>query len=80
MYLHVRNSKQSALVAPAQVRETSWLGGRILLTNSELYPRYRAQQPHSLFPTMLPGIMDCRIMGKVVFQIVQSGGIRRILV
>lgn len=44
----IQNSQLS--LTPAQVRETSWLGGRILLTNSELYPRYRAQQPHSLFP------------------------------
>ena len=29
----------------AQAREVSWLGGKILLINSELYPRYRAMQP-----------------------------------
>lgn len=28
-----------------QKNETSWLGGQILLANSELYPRYRAMQP-----------------------------------
>ncbi|HDL5966520.1 TPA: conjugal transfer protein TraG N-terminal domain-containing protein, partial [Mannheimia haemolytica] len=44
----IQNSQLS--LSPAQVRETSWLGGRILIANSELYPRYRAQQPHSLFP------------------------------
>lgn len=37
-------------LTPAQVRETSWLGGRLLVENSELYPRYRAKQPHKLFP------------------------------
>lgn len=51
-YVPARQKIQSSQLSltPAQVRETSWLGGRILLTNSELYPRYRAQQPHSLFP------------------------------
>ncbi|MFQ1049626.1 conjugal transfer protein TraG N-terminal domain-containing protein [Avibacterium paragallinarum] len=29
----------------AQAREVSWLGGKILVNNSELYPRYRAMQP-----------------------------------
>lgn len=29
----------------AQVREVEWLGGKILVSNSELYPRYRAKQP-----------------------------------
>lgn len=51
-YVPARQKIQSSQLSltPAQVRETSWLGGRILLSNSELYPRYRAQQPHSLFP------------------------------
>lgn len=36
-------------LSPAQVRETSWLGGRLLVENSELYPRYRAMQPNRFF-------------------------------
>ncbi|MFZ7230571.1 conjugal transfer protein TraG N-terminal domain-containing protein [Avibacterium avium] len=34
----------------AQAREVSWLGGKILLINSELYPRYRAMQPMQRWP------------------------------
>lgn len=34
-------------MTPAQVRDTEWLGGRILVTNPELYPKYRAQQPNA---------------------------------
>ncbi|GAB1669824.1 conjugal transfer protein TraG N-terminal domain-containing protein [Mannheimia haemolytica] len=51
-YVPARQKIQSSQLqlTPAQVRETSWLGGRILISNSELYPRYRTQQPHSLFP------------------------------
>ncbi len=81
-YVPARQKIQSSQLSltPAQVRETSWLGGRILLTNSELYPRYRAQQPHSLFPYNASRDNGLPNNGKVVFQIVQSGGIRRILV
>ncbi|MDH3000203.1 conjugal transfer protein TraG [Chelonobacter oris] len=43
--------KESQLaLSAAQVRETNWLGGRLLVTNSELYPRYRAKQPMQLWP------------------------------
>ncbi len=50
-YIPSRQKLQTSQVAltPAQVREVSWLGGKILVTNSELYPRYRAMQPHSLW-------------------------------
>ncbi|MGR3807765.1 TraG-like protein, N-terminal region [Pasteurella testudinis DSM 23072] len=42
--------KESQLsLTPAQVQDTDWLGGHILITNSELYPRYRAKQPHRLW-------------------------------
>lgn len=34
----------------AQAREVSWLGGQILISNSELYPRYRAMQPMQRWP------------------------------
>ncbi|MDG2961705.1 conjugal transfer protein TraG N-terminal domain-containing protein [Exercitatus varius] len=46
--LRVKESQLS--LTPAQIRETSWLGGSILLSNSQLYPKYRAQQPNKLFP------------------------------
>ncbi|TYG35290.1 conjugal transfer protein TraG [Lonepinella koalarum] len=43
--------KESQLtLTPAQIRDISWLGGRILLSNSQLYPKYRAMQPNRLFP------------------------------
>ncbi|PJG82786.1 conjugal transfer protein TraG N-terminal domain-containing protein [Caviibacterium pharyngocola] len=43
--------KESQLpLTPAQIQETSWLGGSILISNPELYPKYRAQQPNKLFP------------------------------
>lgn len=50
-YVPARTKLQASQLSltPAQVRETSWLGGRILVENSELYPRYRAMQPHKLF-------------------------------
>ncbi|MDP8185326.1 conjugal transfer protein TraG N-terminal domain-containing protein [Phocoenobacter skyensis] len=37
-------------LTPAQVRETSWLGGSLLLSESELYPKYHAMQPMKLWP------------------------------
>lgn len=51
-YVPARQKLQTSqtTLTPAQVRETSWLGGRLLITNSELYPRFRAQQPISTFP------------------------------
>ncbi|MDY4506067.1 MAG: conjugal transfer protein TraG N-terminal domain-containing protein [[Actinobacillus] rossii] len=50
-YVPARQKLQTSqiLLTPAQVREVSWLGGRILVSNSELYPRYRAQQPNNLW-------------------------------
>ncbi|AAP95811.1 hypothetical protein HD_0928 [[Haemophilus] ducreyi 35000HP] len=51
-YIPARRKVQESQVnlTEAQVRETSWLGGKLLIKNSELYPRYRAQQPNKLFP------------------------------
>ncbi|OOF39176.1 conjugal transfer protein TraG [Rodentibacter mrazii] len=51
-YVPARQKLQTSQVSltPAQVRETSWLGGKLLISNSELYPRFRAQQPISTFP------------------------------
>ena len=51
-YMPARQKLQSSqlTLTPAQIRETSWLGGKLLIKNSELYPRYRAQQPNSYFP------------------------------
>ncbi|MFU2090129.1 conjugal transfer protein TraG N-terminal domain-containing protein [Avibacterium avium] len=46
-YLPARRKVLDSQVAmnAAQAREVSWLGGKILVNNSELYPRYRAMQP-----------------------------------
>lgn len=46
-YLPSRRKIQESQISmnAAQTREVSWLGGKILLSNSELYPRYRAMQP-----------------------------------
>ena len=51
-YIPARQKLQTSQLAlsPAQIRETSWLGGKLLIKNSELYPRFRAQQPISTFP------------------------------
>ncbi|PJG84814.1 conjugal transfer protein TraG N-terminal domain-containing protein [Conservatibacter flavescens] len=51
-YLPSRRKLQESQVSmnAAQAREVSWLGGKILLTNSELYPRYRAMQPMQRWP------------------------------
>ncbi|WP_233116838.1 conjugal transfer protein TraG N-terminal domain-containing protein [Aggregatibacter actinomycetemcomitans] len=51
-YVPARRRLQESQVAlnPAQVRETSWLSGKLLVKNPELYPRYRAQQPNKFFP------------------------------
>ncbi|AIZ79118.1 MULTISPECIES: conjugal transfer protein TraG N-terminal domain-containing protein [Actinobacillus] len=50
-YIPARQKLQTSQISlsPAQVREVSWLGGSILVSNSELYPRYRAQQPNNLW-------------------------------
>ncbi|QLB12790.1 TraG-like protein [Bisgaardia hudsonensis] len=50
-YIPSRQKLQTSQISlsPAQVREVSWLGGKILVSNSELYPRYRAQQPNNLW-------------------------------
>lgn len=46
-YLPSRHKLQESQVSMnvAQAREVEWLGGKILISNSELYPRYRAMQP-----------------------------------
>ncbi|OOF57514.1 conjugal transfer protein TraG N-terminal domain-containing protein [Rodentibacter genomosp. 2] len=46
-YLPSRRKLQESQVSmnTAQAREVEWLGGKILISNSELYPRYRAMQP-----------------------------------
>ena len=51
-YIPARQKLQTSqlTLTPAQIRETSWLGGKLLINNSELYPRFRAQQPISTFP------------------------------
>ena len=51
-YIPARQKLQTSQIAlsPAQIRETTWLGGKLLINNSELYPRFRAQQPISTFP------------------------------
>lgn len=50
-YIPARQKLQTSQISltPAQVREVSWLGGHILVSNSELYPRYRAKQPNNLW-------------------------------
>lgn len=51
-YIPARQKLQTSQLSLslAQIRETSWLGGKLLISNSELYPRFRAQQPISAFP------------------------------
>lgn len=46
-YLPSRRKLQERQVSltPYQAKDTSWLGSKIMLSNSELYPRYRAMQP-----------------------------------
>jgi conserved putative membrane protein len=51
-YVPARRKVQESQVSlnEAQAREISWLGGKLFIKNSELYPRYRAQQPIKPFP------------------------------